>query len=271
MPLKLTAKFESTLPIGAECLSPERLAPLKPNEIGRLELLRGNQHVSVAELFDIAGDAKDGKLILSGDLSSVHHLGTGMQSGELRIEGNAGRHLGSRMHGGSIVVQGNVGDWLGAEMQGGEIRVQGNAGDSAGSAYAGSLRGMSGGMLLINGSAGNEVGRKMRRGMLAVGGSVGDLFGANMLAGTLIASGNCGRHPGAGMRRGTIILLSHQVPELLPSFSYACQMRSITLNLLRQELLSRRFPFKNWNTGECALYRGDLLELGKGELFLQID
>lgn len=270
MSLTLTAKLETTLPIVAECLSPDRLEGLKPEEIGRLELLHGNQRVPLAELFDIAGDAEDCKLTLRGELSTVHHLGAGMQRGEMRIEGNVGRHLGSRMEGGSIEVLGSAGDWLGAEMQGGEIKVNGDGGDYAGSAYIGSLRGMSGGTLLINGNAGNEVGRQMRRGMLAVGGKVGDLFGANMLAGTLIACGACGKHPGAGMKRGTIVLLSSQPADLLPSFSHACRTRPVAIELLARELRHRNFSADAWNPGEFDLFRGDMLEFGKGEILFQI-
>lgn len=270
MTLTLTPKFDSPTPIVAEAVSPDRLSRLKPREIERLPVLVGNQQVPLAELFDITGAAADLRLELVGDMSSVHHLGTAMQHGEIRIEGNIGRHLGSRMQGGRIEVSGNAGDWLGAELQGGTIRVEGNAGDRAGAAYVGSSRGMNGGTILIEGSAGSEVGVRMRRGLMAIGGSVGSAFGANMLAGTLVAHGNCGKHPGAGMRRGTILLLAEQHPDLLPTFSYCYAGQPTVVNLLSREL--QRLGFlseRDFFASQFDIYRGDNLELGKGEVLVR--
>ena len=154
-------------------------------------------------------------------------------------------------------------------MQGGTISVAGNAEDFAGAAYVGSARGMNGGTILIDGDVGREAGARMRRGVLAVGGSACDLFGVNMLAGTLVAIGACGRHPGAGMRRGTIWLLDAARPDLLPTFLFSCQGQPVALNLVQSELRKLGFFSESFRTAtQFDLYRGDMLELGKGEIYV---
>ena len=270
MRLVLTKKIESPLPIGASGLSPDRLASMGLHEIEKLPLLWGNSTAPLAELFDVQGDLSDGRLQLVGDLTSVHHIGAGMQHGEIHVEGNAGRHLGSRMLGGTIEIVGDAGDWLGAEMEGGLIRVHGSAGDAAGASYSGSSRGMRGGTILISGNAGKQVGARMRRGLIAVRGEVGELLGWNMLAGSLLVFGNCGRHPGAGMKRGTIGLFGTDDPQLLPSFRWSCDARPVAINLLLLELQRLGFAdCQHADSGSYRQFRGDLLELGKGEIFFR--
>ena len=121
MSLQLTYKSESTIPVDAEGLVPDRVCGHRLGEIERLTLLHGNRRVPLAELFRVSGDAEDGQLDWEGDLSRVHGIGSGLSAGTLRVHGSAGRHVGSRMTGGRIEVRGDVGDGLGSEMQGGEI------------------------------------------------------------------------------------------------------------------------------------------------------
>jgi hypothetical protein len=56
-------------------------------------------------------------------------VGSGMENGNLTIQGNTRYETGSKMTGGKITVEGNTGDWLGHGMNGGEITVLGTVGD----------------------------------------------------------------------------------------------------------------------------------------------
>ena len=76
-------------------------------------------------MFAVSGDPADRCVDFEGDLKGVHLIGSGMNDGEIRVHGNAGRHLGSQMSGGTIRVEGDAGDWVGAEMRGGLIQVSG--------------------------------------------------------------------------------------------------------------------------------------------------
>ena len=174
------------------------------------------------------------------------------------------------MSGGEIRIDGDAGGWVGAEMRGGLIHVHGNAEHLVGAAYRGSTKGMTGGTILIDGDVGNEAGLTMRRGMIAVGGRAGDMLGFNMLAGTVLVLGECGIRPGAGMRRGTLGLLGENPPALLPSFRYACTARPTVLPLMLRDLRQRGFSIDDLLlAAECDFFNGDLVALGKGEIFLR--
>ncbi len=270
MPLTLTLATNSTLPIDAEAVAPDRLAGKSPAEIERIPIGHGTRRLPLAELFRVSGDASDGRLVLEGNLGAIHRLGAGMTGGEILVKGDIGRHLGAGMTGGTIRVDGNAGDWAGAEMKGGLIRIGGSAGDHLGAAYAGSKRGMTDGTILVTGSAGEGVGRSMRRGLLAIGGSCGDSAGTGMIAGTLFVFGASGAYPGAEMRRGTIALLGSGTPRLLPTFRRTGEFRPLFLGLIGRELRRLDFPAAaDVPVCELTLYRGDLLSLGKGEIWLR--
>jgi formylmethanofuran dehydrogenase subunit C len=257
------------IPIEAECLCPDKLAGLSLPEIERLPVYQGNRQRCLADFFTIAGTASDGKVRVLGDCSSVKRLGSGMSDGQLLVDGNAGMHLGAEMSGGVIEVRGDADEWAGAEMKGGRIHIRGNAADRLGSAYVGSKIGMTGGTILVEGNAGHEVGAAMRRGLIAIGGNAGDFAGASMIAGSVLIFGSPGQRLGAGMKRGSIVLMKSGPLRLLPTFRFACEIEPTFIALYFRKLrdwgfcrseppfLSRRF----------RLYRGDLTELGKGEIF----
>ncbi len=269
MGLRIRIRQTSSVPLEVEGLIPEALAQLSLKQIEQLKIFHGNASLSMAEFFDVDGDPSDEFVCWEGDLTGVHWIGTKMTRGSIRIEGNVGRHVGSEMRGGRIDVGGNVSDWVGAEMRGGEIVVAGSAGHLTGSAYRGSRRGMNGGTIVIRGNAGNEIGHTMRRGLIVIGGSIGDLAGMNMRAGTILVFGDCGIRHGAGMSRGTIGLWGPQRPTLLPSYTYACRMRPPVLSLLQRELDRFQVPWpSHLRTGECDLFHGDMVEGGRGEIWL---
>jgi formylmethanofuran dehydrogenase subunit C len=272
MPLILTLKEPTSIPIEVDSIRLETVRGQSAAEISRTPIQYGNTQPPLADFFDVAGSAADDEhLVWRGDCSKVKLIGAGWRSGKVTVEGDAGMHLGSEMHGGEIVVEGNAGDWVGAEMKGGRIRIRGSTGHCTGSVYRGGRRGMTGGEILIDGDAGNELGHTLRRGLIAVGGKAGDGLGFNMLAGSIFVFGSAGIRPGAGMRRGTIAFLgTGQPPPLLPTFRYSCTYRPEFLRVYLRHLTRQRFPVP----GECltAVYRrysGDLLELGKGEILVR--
>lgn len=270
MPLRLTYHGRTSVPVEIEGFTPDWACDKSLGEIERFEIFHGNRKIPLAEMFAVAGDAADKHIEFEGDLSGVHWIGAQMRSGTIVVRGPAGRHVGSEMQGGEIRVEGNADGWVGAEMHGGSIRVQGNAGHLVGAAYRGSAKGMTGGTILIDGDVGNEIGHTMRRGLIAVGGAAGDMVGFNMIAGTVLVFGECGIRAGAGMRRGTLGLLGAKRPELLPTFRYASTWQPQVMRILLRDLCERGWAAADeLPPSEFDVYHGDLVALGKGEIFLR--
>lgn len=270
MPLRLTLRQTTPLPVEVEGITPDAVRGQSVTQIERLEILHGNTRLPLAEFFTVAGSSEDGTIEWEGDLSGVHWIGAKMTSGRIQVLGSAGRHVGSEMRGGEIHIDGNASDWLGGEMHGGLIHVGGSAGNWVGAAYHGSPRGMTRGTILVAGDAGNEIGQAMRRGLIAVGGKAGDLAGFNMLAGTILLFGRSGIRHGAGMKRGTIALLGDRRPTLLPTFRHACRFQPTALRLLAASLKRHNFPAPlDRLQSPCELYNGDLLAGGRGEILIR--
>src|SRR5262249_6970412 len=184
----LTLKEQPTVPLEAEVLSPDVIAPLKHGEVRALPVFLGKRQHRLDDFFEVEGEGGDA-LEIRGDAGRVKWIGRGMTRGRVTVVGDAGMHLAAYMDGGSIEVSGNASDWVGAEMTGGFIRIRGNAGGQVGAAYRGSLAGMKNGTILIDGSAGMEIGMRMRRGIIAVKGPVRDFAGLQMKGGTLFLLG----------------------------------------------------------------------------------
>lgn len=270
MAIQLGYKAATTIPVEVEGITPNALRGKSLPEIEKLEIFHGNRTAPLAEFFDVSGDAADERMVWEGDLSGVHWIGAKMRSGEIRVEGSAGRHLGSEMAGGEIHVSGNAGDWVGGEMKKGLIHVRGRAGHLVGAAYRGSRLGMKGGVILIGGDAGDEIGHSMRRGLIAIGGNAGDLVGFNMAAGAVFVFGESGIRHGAGMRRGSLGFFGPNAPPMLPSFRFACRYRPLVLSVMLRQL--RGYGFQSPDelfTASFDLYHGDLIEAGRGEVLLR--
>lgn len=270
MVLSLVYRGETNVPVEVEGFTPDWACDKTLAEIERFEIFHGNRKIPLAEMFTIRGDASDKRFELEGNLAGVHWIGAHMTSGKIQINGPAGRHVGSEMSGGEIIVHGDAGGWVGAEMQQGFIHIRGNAGHLVGAAYRGSAKGMSDGTILVDGSAGNEIGHTMRRGMIAIGGTAGDMAGFNMIAGTILVFGECGIRPGAGMRRGTIGLFGPRPAALLPSFRFGTTFRPNVLRLMLEPLKAQGFAIDEsvW-TASLDLYHGDLVETGRGEIWIR--
>ena len=267
MPLSLSLRAPSTLPIEAQGLTPDLLRDKSLAEIQRLPVLCGNTLLPLGELFHVSGSAADAEIEFAGDHAQVHWIGAGMKAGCIRVTGAAGRHAGSGMNGGELLIDGDAGDWAGAEMRRGLIRIKGAAGASAGGVYVGGTKGMTGGTLLIHGAAGNESGRCMRRGLIAIGGPCGDYTAFNMLAGAVLVFGPCGIRPAAGMRRGTLALLHPAQTQLLPTFRLAATLQPTAVRLVLRRLEQLHFPFETTLCEEpLEIFRGDVVVGGKGEI-----
>jgi formylmethanofuran dehydrogenase subunit C len=242
--------LSSPIPVEAERISPDVLAPLSLEDIGALEVWHGNRRRRLSDLFQVSGDdfpakPEDVVIRLEGDFSRVKRVGEGMSSGLIEVSGDVGMHAGNNMRGGSMRITRNAGDWLGREMRGGEITVQGNAGNYAGAGYRGERCGMRGGSITVYGSAGLYLGEHLCGGSIKVLGSAGDFPGAANQGGTIFIGGST-YLPGAEMAKGTIIVKGSA--QILPSFA------------LQGEVEMEGIAYRK--------YLGDLVDGGKGELYV---
>jgi formylmethanofuran dehydrogenase subunit C len=264
--LTLTLKHPLTVPLEAEVLSPDVLAPLAPDAVRALPVMLGKRQLRLDEMFDVEGEGGE-EVEIRGDATKVKWIGRHMTRGRIRVVGNAGMHLGAYMKGGAIEVTGNASDWVGGEMSGGLIHVRGNAGGQLGSAYRGSVSGMSGGTILVEGSAGIEMGMRMKRGLIAIRGAVRDFAGLQMKGGTIVLMSGAEQRTGAWMSRGTIISL---VPvKLMPTFAYSCVYNPSFMGLYAKHLAGLGFTLPHEaSAGGYRRYLGDASVPGKGEMLV---
>jgi formylmethanofuran dehydrogenase subunit C len=264
--IRLTLKEPPSVPLEAEMLSPDTVAPLTLEAVAALPVYLGKRERRVDDFFVVEGEPGD-ELEIRGDARRVKWIGRGMTRGRIVVQGNAGMHLGSAMSGGAIEVSGDAGDWLGAEMSGGLIHVHGNAGGQVGAAYRGALTGMTDGTILIDGSAGLEVGMRMKRGTIVIGGPARDFAGLQMKGGTIVLQSGAELRTGAWMIRGTIVSLK-AIP-LLPTFSFAATYNPEFMRLYARHLaaLGCTLPHDD-RDGSYRRYTGDAAVPGRGEILI---
>ncbi len=109
--ITLILKESPSVPLEADMLSPDTIAPLPIEEIRALPVYLGKRQRRVDDFFTVEGEPGD-ELEIRGDARRIKWIGRGMTRGRIRIHGNAGMHLGASMKGGSIDVSGDAGDWL---------------------------------------------------------------------------------------------------------------------------------------------------------------
>jgi formylmethanofuran dehydrogenase subunit C len=248
-----------TVPVEAECITPDSFAGKSLREIGELLVWEGNRQRSLSDLFAVEGESAEKPDAVSiqiyGDIQKVRRIGAGMSAGEIVVHGSVGFHLGEEMAGGKILVEGNADSWVGSMMKGGTIEVKGNAGDYVGAAYRGGATiGMSGGTIVIHRDAGNEVGYLMRKGVIKVYGSVGQFAGIHMKNGTIVVYGNSEGRNGAEMTGGKIVICG-SVPSVLPTFTLEAIKQKVKIN---GEKIA----------GPFYLFVGDIAEGGEGKLYI---
>src|SRR5579864_2611289 len=100
-----TLKESPTVPLEAEILSPDTIAPLRRDAVAALPVFLGKRQRRLDDFFAVEGDGSD-ELEVRGDLARVKWIGRGMTRGKITIVGNAGMHLGAYMKGGTIEVHG---------------------------------------------------------------------------------------------------------------------------------------------------------------------
>src|SRR4029078_7528244 len=88
------------VPLEAEALCPDTLAPLNAGAIAALPVFLGKKQCRLDDFFAIEGEKSD-ELEIRGDLRKVRWIGRGMSRGRIKVLGNAGMHLGAYMKGGS--------------------------------------------------------------------------------------------------------------------------------------------------------------------------
>ena len=244
--LTLALREKPVRDIDLSGLTPDRLAGLALSAIDAIRLPGGQQ---VGNLFDIAaGDAQH--LIIRNASERLTHVGAGMRSGTLTVEGNCGAYAGQALRGGKLIVTGNAGDFAGA-------------------ATAGDRQGMRGGIIAIQGNAGDRAGERMRRGLILVGGDAGAYCGANMLAGTIFVAGEVGTMPGFALRRGTL-LLGRKPQEISATFQDSGVHRLLFLTLLEKQLRREDPSFLRFLPVDRKVrrYCGDLACGGLGEMLV---
>jgi len=262
----LTLKERPHVPLEAEALTPDVIAPLSRDEVRALPVVLGKRQRRLDDFFEVEGAGSE-ELELRGDCGRVKWIGRGMTRGRVRVLGNAGMHLGAYMKGGEIEVEGDASDWVGGEMAGGVIRVRGSAGGQVGAAYRGSTSGMKGGTILVEGAAGIELGMRMRRGVIAVRGPVKDFAGLQMKGGTIVLMGGAELRTGAWMVRGTIVSL--RPVRLLPTFALACAYNPVFLRLYAKRLAGMGLAIPHDESdGAYLRYTGDAAVPGKGEVLV---
>ena len=264
--IRLTLKEEPNVPLEAEVLSPDVLAPLTNDAIRALPVYLGKRERRVDDFFNVDGEFSD-DIEIHGDGRRVKWVGRGMTRGRLTIVGDIGMHLGAYMKGGAIEVSGDASDWVGAQMAGGTIRIHGNAGGQVGAAYRGSISGMTDGTIVVDGAAGLEVGMRMKRGTIVIGGPARDFAGLQMKGGTIVLGSGAELRTGAWMMRGTIVSLE-PIP-LLPTFAYAATYTPTFLRLYAKRLAAFGVTLPCGNgDGLYQRYTGDASVPGKGEILV---
>ena len=271
MPLILTWKNSTHVPIEGDILRPDAFAGRSVESVSRTLIRVGNAEAELGDLFTITGNSsEDSALLLEGDLRPVKRIGRGMAGGSIHVRGACGEGLGQAMHAGSITVDGSVGDSAGMAMRGGFLHVRGSAGDNLGGCEPGARLGMRDGVILVEGPIGRDAGLAMRRGLIAATGDCGDNPGRGMIAGSIFLFGDAStRHPGLGMKRGTIAIFGTGSPRLGPGFAPSGNDRPTFLTIYLKRLRDLGCPVPESAFAEdLARYNGDRAEGGQGEILI---
>lgn len=268
--LTFTLKNPPAQRIDCSPLTADKLAEKSAADIAALTLVIGNQKNRVDELFELSGDDL-AEIRFENATDKLDHIGHGMSTGTITVNGNAGAYLGQFMTGGEISVNGNTGIYTACEMKGGLIKVNGNAGDFVGAARIGYKNGMTGGTVIVTGNTGARTGDHMRRGMILIEGNAGDFCGARMVSGTIAVLGQVGKHLGYAMKRGTLLL--NQAPQQGISANFNdCGPHTLAflpMLIASFKKLDSEFakvePF-----ARVQRYAGDISGIGMGEILIKI-
>jgi formylmethanofuran dehydrogenase subunit C len=268
-PLTLQLRERPAQRVDMSPFTPDRLAGMTPDAIGRIALWQGNRQVPAGDLFRVNGtDCAD--IRIQSDSDRLDWIGAGMTQGGIRVEGHAGAYLGRAMRGGAIRISGGAGPFAGSGLSGGSLRIDGNCGDFLGAPIPGERQGMRGGLIEVRGDAGDRAGDRLRRGTILIAGKAGDYCASRMIAGTIACLGGAGAQAGLAMRRGTLLLAS--APVLPPTFNDNGHQDLGVLALLTAALRHLDPPFCELHGRGTRVHRwlGDLGYGGRGEVLCWI-
>ena len=131
--------------------------------------------------------------------NGLYGLGSGLESGVIKYEGDVGDYIGMVNNGAEIVIEGTAGNFLGDNMISGKITISGDSGYGA-AMYC------YGGTVHIRGNAGDFTGTMNKGATIIVGGDVGHDVGTYMVKGDIIIGGNAGMNLGNYIIRGAVYL-----------------------------------------------------------------
>ena len=99
MPLLLRLKTATSIPLEVDTVRLETMREQSLHDVAQTPIQHGNAQVPLAEFFDVSGSAADNEIVWEGDCANVKLIGSRLQEGRIRVEGNAGMHLGAEMRG----------------------------------------------------------------------------------------------------------------------------------------------------------------------------
>jgi len=131
----------------------------------RLPFIGCSEAILVKDLFK-AEPRTDSRIVIQGDMSNLHGVGSRWSTGELVVEGDVGDVFASQMSGGMVYLRGNAANKTAQQMRAGTLQINGHVGDDLGCPLYGRRSGFSGGTIHVIGNVGNYAGYRMRRGTL---------------------------------------------------------------------------------------------------------
>ncbi len=263
--LTFTLKKDLIQKLDVSPLIPDLLADKSLAEISATLLWYGKQQLRADEAFTITGDdAKE--VVFDKSTSKIDYIGSGLKTGRITVNGDAGAFLAFQMRKGDITVNGNVADFSASGMAGGSLLINGNVGDYLGAAIVGERKGMKGGTVIVKGNAGDRTGDQMRRGIILIEGNVGSYCASRMLAGTIGVLGNVGEYVGYGMRRGTLLLT--KTPKLHATIQDCGTHTLPFLSLMFKSFSCLPSKFALMNQNRAQRFAGDIGNDGKGEILV---
>lgn len=266
-PLTFTLLSEPEERLDLSGLIPDRLKAMSLSEMAKLRVGTSRFPAKVGDLFKITGKDSS-EIVFSGGSYKFDHVGAGMKTGRMRVDGDVGARAGRKMAGGTLLVEGHAGIQAGSGMADGRIEIMGDVGDNVAGPIPGELQGMAGGLIIVHGKAGHRPGEKMRRGTIALLKGCGDYAGLGMVAGTIVVTGRVGLMPGYLMKRGSL-LFDRRPAQLSPTFIDCGNVDIAFSGLIDRYLMEGKILDKPLLGHAPTRLAGDNAVLGKGEILFR--
>ena len=263
--LTFTLKKDLAQKLDVSALTPDSLANKSLSDIAATLLWYGKQQITASDAFTITGSDTN-NIVFDKSTAKIDYIGSGLKTGHITVNGDAGAFLGFQMRQGNISLHGNAADFAACAMAGGLLQINGNVGDYLGAALIGDRKGMKGGIVIVKGNAGERTGDQMRRGMILIEGNVGNYCASRMLAGTIGVLGDVGEYVGYGMRRGTLLLT--KTPKLHATIQDCGTHTLPFLSLMFKSFSDLPSKFAEIKQNSVQRFAGDIGNDGKGEILV---